>query len=218
MGAIDMYLKGVSRRYPDTQAVREQIEEIRDTLHLKTEELQAQGKTYEQAAKEAIDSIGDISPLIGEVAGNVRTVYVNRLSRNNAIICSSLIFAELAISWIAAFISTMEVMKPMLLMPFVLSLAGLILGMGVWVAISVITWKREPQKTEVVDYPFRRLMRMALVGWLCLSLVLLGANLWMGLYIKPNTMWFQWPMIGIANWPLNIWVYNKQLKSGRYDA
>jgi hypothetical protein len=215
MGAIDTYLKEISRRYPATQAVREQIEELRDTLHLKTEELQAQGKPYEYAAKEAIESLGDVSRLLEVVAGNVRTVYINKLNRNNAILSSSLLLAEFIIAWIIVVFTVSEVF---FFIPFTYSTIGLILGLGIWVVISVITWKREPKKTGEVDFSFRRQMRMAVIGWLCLSLLLFGINLWIGDYIRPNIIWFQWPMIGIANWPLNIWLYHRQLTSGRYDA
>lgn len=215
MSTINEYIKGIGRRYPNTKAVREQIEELRDTLHLKTEEFQSQGKTYEQAACLAIESIGDISALMGEVSGNIRTIYVNRLSRNNVILSSSMIFAEFLIGWIVV-LSTKS--NWFVLTSLTYSTLGLIAGIGVWVAISVITWKREPKKIEVLDFRFRRQMRMAVIGWLCLSFVLLGVNLLLGYVFYPNTMWFQWPVIGIANWPLNIWLYHRQLTSGKYDA
>lgn len=215
MGAIDIYLKEISRRYPGTQAVREQIEELRDTLHLKTEELQAQGKTYDEAAREAIASMGDVSHLFDEVSGNVKTVYINRLNRNNSIFCSLIILAEFLTGWLVVLLNAG---LDATYWWFTLPLLGILLGLGVWVAASVIAYKRKPLKTEVVDYPFRRHMKTAVIGWLCLSLLLLGINLWIGAYMSPNTIWFQWPVIGIANWPLNIWLYHRQLKSGHYDA
>jgi len=62
--------------------------------------------------------------------------------------------------------------------------------------------------------PYTRLMRMALIGWGIISLVVFAANALMGL----GVVWFVWPMIGVSNWPLNIWNYHRQLCSGRYDA
>ncbi|MGE5494476.1 MAG: permease prefix domain 1-containing protein [Burkholderiales bacterium] len=215
MGAIDIYLKEIRRRYPGTQAVREQIEELRDTLHLKTEELQAQGKTYDEAAREAIASMGDVSHLFDEVSGNVKTVYINLLNRNNSIFCSLIILAEFLAGWLVVLLNAG---LDATYWWFTLPLLGILLGLGVWVAAAVIAYKREPLKTEVVDYQFRRHMKIAVIGWLCLSLLLLGINLWIGVYMRPNTIWFQWPVIGIANWPLNIWLYHRQLTSGHYDA
>jgi hypothetical protein len=84
MGGINDYLSGIRKQYPDTQEVREQIEELRDTLHLKTEEYQAMGRTYSEAVQEAIASMGDLTPLLDQVSGNTRSVYIYRLNRDNA--------------------------------------------------------------------------------------------------------------------------------------
>lgn len=61
--------------------------------------------------------------------------------------------------------------------------------------------------------PYRKLIRIALIGWAALSALLFIINI-----SAPYDAWFMWPMIGIANWPLNIWLYHRQLTSGRYDA
>ncbi len=55
MGGINDYLSSIKKQYPDTEEVREQIEELRDTLHLKTEEYQAMGSTYNDAVKDRVD-------------------------------------------------------------------------------------------------------------------------------------------------------------------
>jgi len=40
------YLDALKKKYPQTNMVKEQIEELRDTLHIKTEEYQSQGLSY----------------------------------------------------------------------------------------------------------------------------------------------------------------------------
>lgn len=210
MGAIDMYLKGIMRRYPDTREVREQIEELRDTLHLKTEELQAQGKPYEYAAKEAIDSLGDVSPLLDEVSGNVRTVYINRLSKIYALALSAILYVEFITVWLLVLLNSY--MTP-LVGQFIISLFILLVGLGIWLLVSLTAWKRRPDDTKVIEFPYRWLIKTALFGWLGLSVFLFIINL-----MTPSSAWFQYPLIGIASWPLGIWLYHRLLKSGRYDA
>jgi hypothetical protein len=210
MGAIDIYIKGITRRYPDTREVREQIEELRDTLHLKTEELQAQGKPYEYAAREAIDSMGDVSPLLEEVSGNVRTVYINRLSRIYALVLSALLYVEFITAWVAVLLNSYA--YP-LTGEFVFSLFVLAVGAGIWLIATGVVYKRRPDETKVVEFSYGWLKRVALLGWLGLSVFLFIINL-----MTPSSTWFQYPLIGIANWPLGIWLYHKLLASGRYDV
>lgn len=208
MSTINDYLSSIKKRYPDTQAVREQIEELRDTLHLKTEELQAQGKPYEYAAKEAIESLGDVTSLLEEVAGNVRTVYINRLSRNNALSLSALIYVEFITVWVSVLLNYGYHGGE-----FLFSLFVLVVGLGTWLLIAATACKREPDKTKVVEFPYRKLMRIALVGWLGLSAFLFVINI-----LTPSSVWFYYPIIGIANWPLGVYLYHRQLTGGRYDA
>lgn len=210
MGAIDIYIKGITRRYPDTREVREQIEELRDTLHLKTEELQAQGKPYEYAAREAIDSLGDVAPLLEEVSGNVRTVIINRLSRNFALALSAILYVEFITVWVVGLLN-IYVYPPV--GEFILSLLVLLVGVGIWLLITIKTLKRRPDETKLIEFPYRRLMKMSLFGWLGLSVFLVIINL-----MTPSSTWFQYPLFGIANWPLGIWLYHKLLASGHYDA
>lgn len=212
MGAIDMYIKGISRRYPDTKAVREQIEELRDTLHLKTEELQAQGKPYDYAAREAIDSMGDLTPLLEEVSGNVRTVRINRLSRNYALSISAILYAEFITAWLMVLISRVGEIY-YLTAPCCISLFILIMGLGIWLLVLVVALKRRPDRTKVVEFPYRKLMRTALLGWAGVSAFMFVINL-----MTPSSVWFYWFLIGAANWPLGVWLYHRQLTGGRYDA
>lgn len=209
MSVINDYLIAVKRRYPDTEEVREQIEELRDTLHLKTEDLQAQGKTYDEAAREAIESIGDITPLLDEVSGNVKTVYINRFRRNNALASSALLYVIFITVWALILLSTQEY----LFGQFFVSALVLFAGLGIWALITQTAYRREPEKTAIVEFSFRKQIRMALIGWLSLSFLLFTLNL-----LMPSSVWFYCPMIGIANWPLYIFLYHKQLTGGRYDA
>jgi len=80
------YLNGIKKKYPSTLKVPEQIEELRDSLHIKTEEYQSRGMAYKEAAKAAIASMGDVGDLFEELSGNLRTVYVNRLNKNSSIL------------------------------------------------------------------------------------------------------------------------------------
>lgn len=217
MSVIDEYVKQVSKKYPDTDEVREQLEEIRDTLHIKTEENQAAGMGYREAAQAAIRSIGDISGLMSMVAGESRVIYVNRLMRANAVLAAIIITAEILAGWAAVFL------LPLLGGPDVFhgsvsafwsSFAPVMVAVWIWPAIAAIICRREPDKKELVQMKARELFRTGLTGWAALSVLLFFVNMLAGF----ETVWFIWPVIGISNWPVNILNYHRQLKSGKYDA
>lgn len=210
MSVISDYLSKLKRQYPNTQAVKEQLEELRDTLHIKTEEYQSQGLNCNDAANAAIDSLGDVTPLLEEVSGNVKNVYVNRLNRNNAIFCTLIILGEFIMGWLAYSLATGLHIPPH---EFILSLLALLLGICVWPTISIIQYRKDTGKISVVEMPFRKLIRTALIGWLSISVFLFAVNALVGVPV-----WFPWPVIGIATWPINIILYHRQLMSGRYDA
>ncbi len=210
MSVISEYLMKLERQYPKTQAVNEQLEELRDTLHIKTEEYQSQGMSYNDAAKEAISSLGDIKPLLDEVSGNVKSVYVNRLGRNNAILCTLIILAEYLLGWIGFSLTTYQPVYPGYFFVFLLIL---LVGLSIWPLIFQIQYHKEPEKISVVEMPFRKMMRTAVLSWLGISVFLFFVNCLCG-----APAWFMWPLIGIATWPINIFLYHRQLIGGRYDA
>jgi hypothetical protein len=211
---INDYLDGIQKRYPNTREVREQVDELRDTLHLKTEDLQSQGRTYEEAAREAVAALGDITPLLEQVSGNVRTVTINRLNRNNALLCTAFMLAEYLLGWLGFLLQAYEY-GINYLAPFGIFTGMAILCLGIWPVITQIKYRRQRDKADIVSMPFRQMMRTALLGWLGITLILVICNLSSG---PDSGVWFIWPMIGVANWPLNIFLYHRQLKSGRYDA
>ena len=211
MGTISDYLNGIQKKYPDTQAVREQLEELRDTLHLKAEDLQAQGLLYEDASRKAITDLGDITPLLDQVSGNVKTIYVNRINRDNARLCTLFIVAEFLLGWLGFLLFAYPNRYTGY---FFLSVLLLGISISIWPIIASVTYKRDPDKVAVTQMPYKKLLHTALLAWAAISVLLFFINV----FVPQSGAWFMWPVIGISNWPLNIWLYHRQLISGRYDA
>ena len=212
MSVISDYLMKLEKQYPKTQPVSEQIEELRDTLHIKTEEYQAQGISYNEAAKAAIASLGNVTPLLDEVSGNVKKVYVNRLNKNNAIFCTLIVITEFLLGW---FIFSVSVGKQTVMIAFFYTLLASMLAVCVWPVITIIQYYKEPAKIGIIEMQFNKLIWLSVLGWIAISFILFALNLW---FIRGSYLWFIWPMIGISNWPMNIFLYHRQLIGGRYDA
>ncbi len=215
MGGINDYLSDIRKQYPDTQEVREQIEELRDTLHLKTEEYQAMGRTYNDAVKEAIASMGDLTPLLDQVSGNRRSAYTSRLNRHFARYGALMVAAEYLLGWLVYLLSA-DNPGYVYLSGFII--IGLLLGavLGIWLLITHFFYKRHADSVRTVGMAYRKLLRIALAIWGTISLVLLVYNVSMLTYSVG--MWSVWLILLVANWPLGVWLYHRLLVSGRYDA
>lgn len=215
MGGINDYLSDIRKQYPDTQEVREQIEELRDTLHLKTEEYQAMGRTYNVAVREAIASMGDLTPLLDQVSGNRRNAYTSLLNRQYARYGALMVAAEYLLGWLVYLLSA-DNPGYVYLAGFII--IGLFLGavLGIWLLITHLLYKRHADNVRTVGIAYRKLLRIALIVWGVISLVLFIYNVSMLIY--SNGLWSIWMILFFANWPLGVWLYHRLLVSGKYDA
>lgn len=152
MGIISDYLNGIQKRYPETKEVREQIEELRDTLHMKAEELQAQGQPYDQAARSAVESLGDLTPLFEQVAGNMRNVYVNRLNLKAALVCAACILEEYLLCWLGALLFSYTSGSDYL-WGFLILMLMLLICLSIWPLIAYFQYRKQPDKAASYRCP-----------------------------------------------------------------
>lgn len=230
MSAINDFLSGVKRKYPKTQAVREQIEELRDTLNLKSEEYRKLGQSEEEAEKAAVDSIGDVASLFDEVSGKVRTVYINHLRRNNAAFMFHLVLFEMIGAWLLFryvlidyyyFLNDIYGITFETYLPFVF----VFVGMGAWLLVAFVIWKRDSKRTATIALQYKKMMIRSIVIWLFVSL---AAALILVIDINslfsfgaPDSIFaisVLIPILGALNLPLGVFIYHRQFTGGFYDV
>lgn len=216
MSVINDYLSGLKKQYPPSKELDDQIEELRDSLHNKTEENQASGMGYDEAAKAAINSLGDVKSLLDEVSGILRAVYINRLKKDNALLSYIIVLAEFAAAFLVTglIISGLSIRIPFLWPMFLYMYVAIIVSYGIWPLMVYIPFRKDPGRKADSNMPYKKLIATALICWGALSLVLFAINALTGLWIP----WFIYALLGISNWPLNIYCYHRQLISGRYDV
>ncbi|WP_240516408.1 permease prefix domain 1-containing protein, partial [Brachyspira sp. G79] len=76
---IDDFCNELKNKYPNTQKVSDQIEELRNYLYMKTEEYINNGKDEKEAFNNAIKSFGDIDTLLEELSKDAKTINKYRL-------------------------------------------------------------------------------------------------------------------------------------------
>jgi hypothetical protein len=218
MGGINEYLNSIKKQYPETREVNEQIEELRDTLHLKTEEYQAMGRSYNEAVAAAISSMGDVGPLFDQVSGNMRNVYVARLNRDISRLSMLTVFAAYLIGWLG-FLLTVNAQGSMFQGPFFILGLMLAIAIAIWPTVMHVIYKRQPDKTDIVKFPYKKRMRVALFVWITISAVFFIINAsTLNWYGGEKIIWFIWPVLVLGVWPATLWLYRRMLAGGRYDA
>ncbi|PPS21312.1 permease prefix domain 1-containing protein, partial [Brachyspira murdochii] len=99
---IDDFCNELKNKYPNTQKVRDQIEELRNYLYMKTEEYINNGKDEKEAFNNAVKSFGDIDTLLEELSKDAKIVNKYRLYLFSCIID---IFIVVFLSLLLCFIS-----------------------------------------------------------------------------------------------------------------
>ena len=74
---IDDFCNELKNRYPNTQKIRDQIEELRNYLYMKSEEYI--NDSEEEAFKKALKSFGDVDSLLEELSKDTKIVSKYRL-------------------------------------------------------------------------------------------------------------------------------------------
>jgi hypothetical protein len=224
MSVINDYLKRIKRKYPGTQAVKEQIEELRDTLNLKREEYIKQGQTEEEAEEAAVASIGDVGALFEEISSNTRTVYVNHLRRNHAVFMFHMILLETFALWITFRILIKYVWMYNIPTPFFywttdfvnspfVTFCLVIIPLAVWPLTTYLIWKHNPKKSAAKAFPFRKMMLRAVNGWVLISVVIIVSSITFFHYSHGI-----WALVAYAlNLPLGVFVYHRKFTGGFYD-
>ena len=99
---IDDFCNELKNKYPNTQKVRDQIEELRNYLYMKTEEYINNGKDEKEAFNNAVKSFGDIDTLLEELSKDAKIINKYKLYLFSGIID---IFIMVFLSLLLCFIS-----------------------------------------------------------------------------------------------------------------
>lgn len=214
MRTINNFCEELKKKYPNTKEVLEQIEELRDTLHLKVDENQSKGLKYEEAVKEAIDSLENIDELFENMITNTKTIYIEKLKA--ASISLSLIIT-LSITIIIAILS--YYIK--ILSGIRLTFSEGFIGLGVSFLVLSIVYisgfvnfknKKEAVKLNYLDYV--KELRFSIICCTLISVLVIIINF----ITSIEYIWFVWPIIGLLNWPLALIFHYLFFKKNIFDA
>ncbi len=207
MDKIDKYCEDLKKSYKNTDAVLEQIEEIRDILTLKTEENIEKGFDFERSVELAIDSLGDVEVLFTELTVTKKLVYWNRLTL------------------VATLITTAIVALVMFLVGALLPLEntfmwGIFGNLCAFLSIFVAQLGNfiHPNKKKLVRLDYKdekHNITHSLIGYSIISVVMVILNAFFPSY---EYIWFVFPMVGVLYWPIVVLIEYAFLKGNKFEV
>ncbi|MEI0525795.1 permease prefix domain 1-containing protein [Brachyspira murdochii] len=211
---IDDFCNELKNKYPNTQKVRDQIEELRNYLYMKTEEYINNGKDEKEAFYNAIKSFGDIDTLIEEISKDAKIVNKYRLYLFSAIID---IFVVVFLSLLLCFISLKN--NNISFFSYINNslIAGMFFIISGIIAIflsTVIPFINMRNIYEVVEYTsndYKINLKYSIIGFFIIAISVFIFNI----IFSPHHIWFLFVIIYALSWPLTVFFFYKFFKCSK---
>ncbi|WP_157153698.1 permease prefix domain 1-containing protein [Brachyspira murdochii] len=203
---IDDFCNELKNKYPNTQKVRDQIEEFRNYLYMKTEEYINNGKDEKEAFNNAVKSFGDIDTLLEELSKDAKIINKYKLYLFSGIID---IFIMVFLSLLLCFISLKN--NNILFFSYinnslVPSIFFIISGIIAILLATVIPFINMRSIYKTVEYTYNDYkinLKYSIIGFLIISLAVFIFNM----FFSPHYIWFVFVIIYFLSWPLTVFFF-----------
>lgn len=203
---IDDFCNELKNKYPNTQKVMDQIEELRNYLYMKTEEYINNGKDEKEAFNNAIKSLGDIDSILEELSKDAKIINKYKLYLFSGIID---IFIMVFLSLLLCFISLKN--NNILFFSYinnslVPSIFFIISGIIAILLATVIPFINMRSIYKAVEYTYNDYkinLKYSIIGFLIISLAVFIFNM----FFSPHYIWFVFVIIYALSWPLTVFFF-----------
>ena len=209
---IDDFCNELKNKYPNTQKVMDQIEELRNYLYMKTEEYINNGKDEKEAFNNAIKSLGDIDSILEELSKDAKIINKYKLYLFSGIID---IFIMVFLSLLLCFISLKN--NNILFFSYinnslVPSIFFIISGIIAILLATVIPFINMRSIYKAVEYTYNDYkinLKYSIIGFLIISLAVFIFNM----FFSPHYIWFVFVIIYFLSWPLTVFFFYSFFKN-----
>ena len=203
---IDDFCNELKNKYPNTQKVMDQIEELRNYLYMKTEEYINNGKDEKESFNNAIKSLGDIDSILEELSKDAKIINKYKLYLFSGIID---IFIMVFLSLLLCFISLKN--NNILFFSYinnslVPSIFFIISGIIAILLATVIPFINMRSIYKAVEYTYNDYkinLKYSIIGFLIISLAVFIFNI----IFSPHYIWFVFVIIYFLSWPLTVFFF-----------
>lgn len=207
---IDDFCNELKNKYPNTQKIRDQIEELRNYLYMKSEEYIDESE--EEAFKKALKSFGDVDSLLEELSKDAKIINKSKLY----------LFAGIIDIFIAAFLSLLLCFISLKnnnisffsyinnsLVPSIFFIVSGIIVIFLTTVIQFINMRNIYETFEYTYNDYKINLKYSIIGFLIISIAVFIFNM----FFTPHHIWFVFVIIYFLSWPLTVFFFYRFFKN-----
>ncbi|WP_295298256.1 permease prefix domain 1-containing protein [uncultured Brachyspira sp.] len=207
---IDDFCNELKNKYHNTQKIREQIEELRNYLYMKSEEYI--NESEEEAFKKALKSFGDVDSLLEELSKDAKIINKSKLY----------LFAGIIDIFIVAFLSLLLCLISLKnnnisffsyinnsLIPSIFFIISGIISIFLLIVIQFINMRNIYETVEYTYNDYKINLKYSIIGFLIISIAVFIFNM----FFTPHYIWFVFVIIYFLSWPLTVFFFYRFFKN-----
>ncbi|MEI0595645.1 permease prefix domain 1-containing protein [Brachyspira pilosicoli] len=207
---IDDFCNELKNKYPNTQKIRDQIEELRNYLYMKSEEYIDESE--DEAFKKALKSFGDVDSLLEELSKDAKVINKSKLY----------LFAGIIDIFIAAFLSLLLCFISLKnnnisffsyinnsLVPSIFFIVSGIIVIFLTTIIQFINMRNIYETFEYTYNDYKINLKYSIIGFLIISIAVFIFNM----FFTPHHIWFVFVIIYFLSWPLTVFLFYRFFKN-----
>ncbi|WIH85517.1 permease prefix domain 1-containing protein [Brachyspira pilosicoli] len=207
---IDDFCNELKNKYPNTQKIRDQIEELRNYLYMKSEEYIDESE--DDAFKKALKSFGDVDSLLEELSKDAKVINKSKLY----------LFAGIIDIFIAAFLSLLLCFISLKnnnisffsyinnsLIPSIFFIVSGIIVIFLTTIIQFINMRNIYETFEYTYNDYKINLKYSIIGFLIISIAVFIFNM----FFTPHHIWFVFVIIYFLSWPLTVFLFYRFFKN-----
>ncbi|AFR69802.1 hypothetical protein B2904_orf453 [Brachyspira pilosicoli B2904] len=207
---IDDFCNELKNKYPNTQKIRDQIEELRNYLYMKSEEYIDESE--DDAFKKALKSFGDVDSLLEELSKDAKVINKSKLY----------LFAGIIDIFIAAFLSLLLCFISLKnnnisffsyinnsLIPSIFFIVSGIIVIFLTTIIQFINMRNIYETFEYTYNDYKINLKYSIIGFLIISIAVFIFNM----FFTPHHIWFVFVIIYFLSWPLTVFFFYRFFKN-----
>lgn len=207
---IDDFCNELKNKYPNTQKIRDQIEELRNYLYMKSEEYIDESE--DEAFKKALKSFGDVDSLLEELSKDAKIINKSKLY----------LFAGIIDIFIAAFLSLLLCFISLKnnnisffsyinnsLIPSIFFIVSGIIVIFLTTVIQFINMRNIYETFEYTYNDYKINLKYSIIGFLIISIAVFIFNM----FFTPHHIWFVFVIIYFLSWPLTVFLFYRFFKN-----
>ncbi|MEI0794576.1 permease prefix domain 1-containing protein [Brachyspira pilosicoli] len=207
---IDDFCNELKNKYPNTQKIRDQIEELRNYLYMKSEEYIDESE--DEAFKKALKSFGDVDSLLEELSKDAKVINKSKLYLFAGIID---IFIVAFLSLLLCFISLKNNNISFFsyinnsLIPSIFFIVSGIIVIFLTTVIQFINMRNIYETFEYTYNDYKINLKYSIIGFLIISIAVFIFNM----FFTPHHIWFVFVIIYFLSWPLTVFLFYRFFKN-----